>query len=125
MDQASITIDISVEKKCVLVLLNSNYLNPWIRIIEHLLRLIKVVITGENGFHMLYLSISYSTQHEGHTNQAPWKNKDGHSIQTDDVDEQYIRLSSYIMFTKIMQHMKRHTIKETMYTRDQTDDMDE
>ena len=43
MDQASITtIDISVKKKCVLILLNSNHLNPWIRIIEHLLRLIKV-----------------------------------------------------------------------------------
>ena len=36
LDQASITIDISVEKKCVLILLNSNHLNPWIRIIEHL-----------------------------------------------------------------------------------------
>ena len=65
MDQASITIDISVEKKCVLLLLNSNHLNPWIRIIEHLLRLIKLVNIGENGFHMLYLSrSSYSTQHK-------------------------------------------------------------
>ena len=62
MNQASITIDISVEKKCVLILLNSNHLNPWIRIIEHLLELIKLVITAENGFHMLYLSRSYSTQ---------------------------------------------------------------
>ena len=75
MDQASITIDISVEKKCVPILLNSNHLNPWIRIIEHLLRLIKVVITGDNGFCMLYLSGSYSTQH----NEKLEK--------TDDVDE--------------------------------------
>ena len=64
MDQASITIDTSVEKKCVLISLNSNHLNPWIRIIEHLLRLIKVVITGENGFHMLYLSKDHILQHE-------------------------------------------------------------
>ena len=64
MDQASITIDISVEKKCVPILLNSNHLSPWIRIIEHLLRLIKLVITGENDFRMLYLSRSYSTQHK-------------------------------------------------------------
>ena len=71
MDQASIKIDTSVEKKCVLIPLNSNPLNAWLQIIEHFLRLIKVVITGENGFHMLYLSRSYSTQHEGHTNQAP------------------------------------------------------
>ena len=56
IDQASITIDISVEKKCVLIPLNSNPLNAWIQLIEHLLRLIKVVITGENGFYMLYLS---------------------------------------------------------------------
>ena len=62
IDQASITIDISVEKKCVLIPLNSNPLNAWIQIIEYLLRLIKVVITGENGFCMLYLSGSYSTQ---------------------------------------------------------------
>ena len=62
MDQASITIDISAEKKCVLILLNSNHLNAWIQIIKQLLRLIKLVITGENGFHMLYLSRSYSTQ---------------------------------------------------------------
>ena len=62
MDQASITIDISVEKKCVPILLNSNPLKAWIQIIEHLLQLIKVVITGESGFHMLYLSGSYSTQ---------------------------------------------------------------
>ena len=62
MDQESITIDISVEKKCVMIPLNSNPLNAWIQIIEHLLRLIKVVITGENGFYMLYLSGSYSTQ---------------------------------------------------------------
>ena len=62
IDQVSIAIDISVEKKCVLIPLNSNPLNAWIQIIEHLLRLIKVVITGENGFHMLYLSRSYSTQ---------------------------------------------------------------
>ena len=64
MDQASITIDISVEKKCVLIPLNSNPLNACIQIIEHLLRLIKLVITGENGFHILYLSRSYSTQHK-------------------------------------------------------------
>ena len=62
MDQASITIDIFVEKKCVIIPLNSNPLNAWIQIIEHLLRLIKVVITGENGFCMLYLSGSYSKQ---------------------------------------------------------------
>ena len=62
MNQASITIDISVERRCVLILLNSDHLNPWIRIIEHLLRLIKLVITGENGFYMLYLPRSYSTQ---------------------------------------------------------------
>ena len=62
MDQASITIDISVEKKCVLIPLNSNPLNAWIQIIEHLLRLIKVVTTGKNGFHMLYFSRSFSTQ---------------------------------------------------------------
>ena len=62
MDQASITIDISVEKKCVMIPLNSTSLNACIQIIEHLLRLIKVVITGENGFRMLYLSGSYSTQ---------------------------------------------------------------
>ena len=62
MDQASITIDTSVERKCVLILLNSNHLNSWIRIIKHLLRLIKLVITEENGFYMLYLPRSYSTQ---------------------------------------------------------------
>ena len=63
MDQASITIYISVEKKCVLIPLNSNPLNAWIQIIEqHLLRLIEVVITGENSFCMLYLPRSYSTQ---------------------------------------------------------------
>ena len=38
--------------------------------IEHLLRLIKlVIITGENGFHMLYLSRSYSTQQQKETQQ--------------------------------------------------------
>ena len=63
MDQASITIDTSVEKKCVLILLNSNHLNPWIQIIEHLLRLIKFVITRENGLYMLYFPTrSCSTQ---------------------------------------------------------------
>ena len=62
MNQANITIDISVEKKCVLIPLNSNPLNAWIQIIEHFLRLIKVVITEENGFYILYLSGSYSTQ---------------------------------------------------------------
>ena len=49
MDQASMTIVITVEKKCVLILLNLNHLNAWIRIIEHLSRLIKLVITGKNG----------------------------------------------------------------------------
>ena len=54
MDQASTTIDISVEKNCVMIPLNSNPLNAWIQIIEHyLLRLIKVVITGENGFYSI------------------------------------------------------------------------
>ena len=67
MDHASITIDISVEKKCVLIPLNLNPLNAWVQIIEHLLRLIKVVITGENGFCMLYLSGSYSTQYKKET----------------------------------------------------------
>ena len=51
MDQESITIDISVEKKCVLIPLNSNPLNAWIQIIKHLLRLIKMVITGEKGLY--------------------------------------------------------------------------
>ena len=37
---------------CAIILLNSNPLNARIRIIEHLLRLIKVVLTGENGFYM-------------------------------------------------------------------------
>ena len=70
MDQASITIDISVEKKCVLIPLNSNPLNAWIQIIEHLLRLIELVITRENGFHMLYfLSKSYSTPQHKETPQ--------------------------------------------------------
>ena len=41
MNQASITIDISVEKKCVMIPLNSTSLNACIQIIEHLLRLIK------------------------------------------------------------------------------------
>ena len=77
-DQASITIDTSVEKKCVLILLNSNHLNSWIRIIEHLLRLIKLVFTEENGFHILYLSKSYSTQQhkERHTGKS---NNEHHS----------------------------------------------
>ena len=47
MDQASITINISVEKKCVLIPLNSTPLSAWIQIIEHLLRLIKSEITGK------------------------------------------------------------------------------
>ena len=62
IDQASITIDTSVEKNCVLILLNSNYLNPWIQIIEHLLRLVKLVITGENGFlYAVYVKIIFNT----------------------------------------------------------------
>ena len=73
--RTSITIDVSVERKCVLILLNSNHLNPWIRIIEHLLRLIKLVITGENGFYMLYLPRSYSsTQHK----ETQWKSNNEH-----------------------------------------------
>ena len=48
--------------------LKSNPLNAWIQIIEHLLRLIKLVITVENGFNMLHLSRrSYSTQHKKET----------------------------------------------------------
>ena len=63
MNQASITIDISVEKKCVLIPLNSNPLNAWIQLIEHLLRLIKVVITGKNGFHnyAVFVRIIFNT----------------------------------------------------------------
>ena len=75
MDQASITIDTSVERKCVLISLNSNHLNPWIRIIEHLFRLIKVVITGENGFYMLHLSRSYSS---ARNKETQWKSNNEH-----------------------------------------------
>ena len=83
-DQANISGDVSVEKKCVLTLLNSNHLNPWIRIIEHLLQLIKLVITGENGFHMLYLSRSYSTQHKEETQ---WKKTIMNTTRGDQTDE--------------------------------------
>ena len=69
MDQASITIDTSVEKKCVLIPLSSNPLNAWIQIIEHLLRLIKVVITRKNGFHnyVVFVRIIFNTTTKGDT----------------------------------------------------------
>ena len=67
----------------MLILLNSNHLNAWIQIIEHLLRVIKWVITGENGFFMLYfLSTSYSIQHNEKTITNTTTTRD----QTDDMD---------------------------------------
>ena len=38
--------------------------------VEHFLQLIKLVITRENGFYMLYMSRPYSTQHK----ETQWKN---------------------------------------------------
>ena len=50
-----------MEKECVLILLNSNHLNAWIQIIEHLSRVIivekKVFMHG-----MVYLATSFKTK---------------------------------------------------------------